>query len=571
MTKALSRRQLIRREFILQLVAGGVIANGLMIIATTFINQLTIHNGSRVNDIIVSLPLISGLTLVYLGGLLHRHKRAALLLAIPLYTFILGTNSTQLFGIERPSVFVIVRSVILPLVVVSSLLAFRRSFTVKSDIRSFTLSLRFIGLILLVTLGYGVSGYTILDERDFHQEISMVQALHNTMDQFNFTTDPLVPTSKRAQIFVDSLNVVSTVALGYAFISLFQPLRARLADQANNRTVAERLLRSHSRDSEDYFKVWPHDKTYYFDPTGQTALAYRVQRGVALIAGDPFGNRRRTARLLTNFGELCHVNDWLPAFIHVRDSHRNIYQKHGFQLQKIGEEAVVDISQFQQNTAGAKYFRQIQNKFAKHGYTCEVLRPPHNDAIIARLRDVSDSWLKQPGRQERGFMMGYFSATYIKQCNLVVARDAAGTIQGFLNQVPTFQKHEANYDLLRHSNKALGNINDYLLMEFMRHTQAEGFTTVNLGLCPFSGVGLEGDDKSLIDAAIRFAYANGDRFYSFSGLRKFKAKYNPEWRERYVVYKGGIRGFTRTLRALNQAMKLPHRKRRRRHHHMLHE
>jgi phosphatidylglycerol lysyltransferase len=52
-----------------------------------------------------------------------------------------------------------------------------------------------------------------------------------------------------------------------------------------------------------------------------------------------------------------------------------------------------------------------------------------------------------------------------------------------------------------------------------------------------------------------FVYANGDRFYSFSGLHRFKAKYKPTWRDRYIAYQGGLRSFTKVGNALVKTMK----------------
>jgi phosphatidylglycerol lysyltransferase len=283
-------------------------------------------------------------------------------------------------------------------------------------------------------------------------------------------------------------------------------------------------------------------------------LAYRIQRGVALVVGNPFGSARACHKIMQPFNDVCRLNDWLPAFIHVPESSLKVYQQYGFQAQKIGEEAVVDIANFQANTIRNKYFRQINNKFTKQGYTWELLQPPHKAAVIGRVREVSDAWLTLPGRQERGFMMGYFSEEYLQQGNLLVARDAAGTIQAFINQVPTYQTHEANFDLLRHTKHALGNVNDYLLMAFIESARQQGFTTINLGLCPLSGLDKKAANRSMIDSTMRFVYANGDRFYSFSGLHRFKSKYEPTWRSRYIAYKGGVRGFSRAIYALNKAM-----------------
>jgi phosphatidylglycerol lysyltransferase len=224
-------------------------------------------------------------------------------------------------------------------------------------------------------------------------------------------------------------------------------------------------------------------------------------------------------------------------------------------LQKIGEEAVLDLAHFNESVKRGKYFRQINNKFNREGFTTEVLTPPHDKALIARLTSISDEWLTRPGRSERGFMMGYFSEEYLQQSSIVVARDSAGTIQGFLNQIPSYDKDEANFDLLRHAARSPGNINDYILMGFIEHLTIQHCKRLNLGLCPLAGLD-DLEEKSVISRSMQFLYSNGDRFYSFSGLRRFKSKYEPEWNDRYVAYKGGVGNFVRAVNMLTRAMKV---------------
>jgi len=452
-----------------------------------------------------------------------------------------------------------VPDVLLPGLLVLVLAMTRHEFTVKSDIQSFAFSLRVIAMVLAVAFAYGVSGFLLLDTRDFHQEITLLGAMHHTLDQFGLTTShALVPHTRRAKVFLDSLSVVSTGAVVYAVISLFQPLRARFSDQSAARMRVQILLKKHPASSEDFFKLWPHDKTYFFNREQTAGVAYAVRGGIALVVGDPFGDPAVFPDLLQRFDELCRTNDWSLAFIHTEPEFRELYKTLGLNLQKIGEEAILDLAHFQANVRGEKYFRQIRNKFERQGYTTQVLLPPHNDAVVSRLRAISHEWLQQPGRTERGFMLGYFSASYVQQCPVIALRDAAGTIQAFINQIPSYNPEEANFDMLRHADAAAGNSNDFLLMQFIDYVQAEGFERLNLGLCPLAGLGeKDGDDeRTVVDNALRFLYANGDRFYSFSGLHRFKAKYQPEWSGRYIAYRGSIRGFTRVLNSLNRSMKV---------------
>jgi phosphatidylglycerol lysyltransferase len=145
----------------------------------------------------------------------------------------------------------------------------------------------------------------------------------------------------------------------------------------------------------------------------------------------------------------------------------------------------------------------------------------------------------------------------MQQCEILVARDAAGTIQAFVNLVPAdFDTHEATYDLLRNAQGSLGNINDYLLMNLIKRLHSHGYERLNLGLAPLGGLeDSDDEERTLIDNVLQFAYANGDRFYSFSGLYRFKAKYEPEWQDRFVAYQDGMRGFSRTMTALTRCMR----------------
>jgi phosphatidylglycerol lysyltransferase len=559
------KRQLrVHRQFAVQFLGVLVAANGAYILATSLLDQIAVHHGSMLSDLSVDVPLLIGLSLLYLGALLRRRKRTAWVVTIMAYTFYLGIGVSQLLNrvlVHSVDADELIRHLLLPLVVLGLLFVFRREFVVKSDVQGFRFAARFIAVVLAAALVYGVAGFTLLDESDFHQDIKLPGAIHYTIDQFNITTQhPVRPYTKRAHLFVDSLSFVSLGAVVYAGIALFQPLRLRLSDQQPERQRMAELLRRYGGPSEEFFKLWPHDKQYFFDDSGRSGLAFHVSRGVALCLSDPAGDPKRFPILMRDFQNLCFGNDWLPALVHVTDRQRKLYEKHDFALQKLGQEAVLNLEHFQAEVAGKKYFRQIRNKFDKHGFSCELLSPPHHQAVIDRFQAISIDWLSQDGRVERGFVMGYYTPQYLQLCDVMVARDAAGTIQAFVNLAPAdFDPEEATYDLLRHTTGSLGNINDLLLMNLIRQLAGKGYKRLNLGLCPLVGLEeTEDDDEKnrLIDSVMRFAYANGDRFYSFSGLHRFKSKYEPEWRDRYVAYQGGVRGFSRTMAALMRTMRV---------------
>ena len=551
------------KDFILKIVAFGVFANGILTVLNSLALHIGIHRPLMDVDFRINTAIVVGITLIYLSTLLSRRKHTAWVISLCIYAFLLVVNTIEaLFSASRHDFVAVslVRTILLPMVVVTALVYYAKEFNVRSDIRSFTVSLRYVILVLAITLVYGVAGFQLLDKRDFHREISVPQAAYYSIDQFGLINHhPLVPHSRRSKVFLDSLSLVGAMSLIYAGAALFQPIRARLTDQSRDRERLKALLEKGPASSEDFFKLWPHDKIYMLTPDGSAGLAYHVTRGVALCVGDPVGSTSGRRSLMLQFKEECRTNDWLPAFIHTEPNFSDFYRHYGYTVQKIGEEAIVNIDHFLNIQAKEKYFRQISNRFVKQGYTTELLKPPQSDAVLSRLRQVSNEWLSLPSRAERGLMMGYFTNEYLREHSILVLRDEASTIQAFINQVPSYDPPEGTYDILRYSNQAPGNTNDYLLLELMKLLKEDGYERFNLGLCPLAGMNkdTEGEDPSVLDNILGFVYTNGNRIYpfSFNGLHRFKAKFEPEWSSRYIAYQGGLRGLTRTTRALTRAMK----------------
>ncbi len=548
-----------RNRLKLNLIAALAAVSGIVTLSSTLAALAHLHRiGIVLTD--AHLTVLAGLSLIYLATLLRRGKRNAWLISLPVYVYLILRNFQHFFVDFRVDEHYIAAALnlLLPLVTLGLLVVYRGSFTVRSETRSFTVALRRSALILLIALLYGIIGFSLMDEHDFYQEIGPATAAHYTIDQFNLTTSQqLTAHTKRARLFVDSLAAISAGALFYTAVSLFAPIRFRLLHSRSDHELARAITRRRALTSEDFFKLWPADKNYFFSPDRRGFIAYRVVGGVALAVGDPLGPTDSVSAVLANFLDYCWLNDWVPAFIHTERRWLKLYEKHGLSSQKIGEEALVDIRHFNQNVATNKYFRHIRNKFTKQGYSCEMLVPPHSEAVINRLKSITHDWLEVPGKTERGFMMGFFSEAYLQQCRLMVLRDGEGNIQTFLNQVPSFKTGEANFDFLRSSGQAPTNANDFLMINFFRQLGEQGIRRVNMGLSPLTGLGWdELADRTATDGLLHFVYDAADRFYSFQGLARFKSKYEPEWADRFVVYRGGFAGFSRTMNALLRAMRV---------------
>lgn len=505
--------------------------------------------------------VIAGISLFYLAMLLRRGKRSAWAISLGVFSLLLLRNTRHfLYDTHLDEEYLIraLLNILLPALTLAGLIIFRRLFVVKSEPTSLRIAVRRSVLVLLVAFVYGFSGFLAMDTHDFHQEISPPASAHYTVDQLGLTTDHKIKSyTRRSLFFEDSLAWVSILALAYAAMSLAAPVRFRLRHVAEDYAQASLLICKYGNNSEDFFKLWPRDKTYYFNRKRTAFLAYKVTNGIALTVGDPVGPRSQLKDLLSGFERFCALNDWQPAIIHSETRYLKLYEALGYEKQKIGQEAVIDIVRFNQTTANNKTFRHIRNKFTKLGYCCEWLSPPHNKAVLKDLKRISDSWLKRPGRAERGFMLGYYSPAYIQQCRLLVVKNGSGSLEGFINQLPMNIRNEANFDFLRHKEDSPTNINDFMMLEFIRGLGQQGYKTLNMGLAPLAGLDrAAGSAGSAISNFLNFAYTAVGRFYSFQGLARFKSKYEPVWLDRYIIYKGGLVGFGRTMNSLIKAMRV---------------
>jgi phosphatidylglycerol lysyltransferase len=79
----------------------------------------------------------------------------------------------------------------------------------------------------------------------------------------------------------------------------------------------------------------------------------------------------------------------------------------------------------------------------------------------------------------------------------------------------------------------------------------DGYRWFSLGLAPLAGVGIR-RDATLEERALHGIYEHLTMLFSFKGLRSYKAKFEPVWEERFLVYQNGHAGFVRAALALER-------------------
>ena len=309
------------------------------------------------------------------------------------------------------------------------------------------------------------------------------------------------------------------------------------------------VLSKYSRSSEDYLKVWPPDKQYFWDKNKSGFIAYKVAGGVAFCLADPIAPDDKTRKiLLEDFVNMCRERRLRTCFLLVSQSRLRLYSSVTLNTLQIGSSALIIIDKFLSNTIKDKWWRWKINKATKSGYTFLVSQPPHSQRLLRQLKGVSDQWLTKQGRRERSFALGYFDSKYLKKTRLYHLSDSSEQIIAFTNQLPTFKPlRVATIDLLRHVPGANDAI-PYLLMKTIEHLGQSGeYKYFDLGFVPFAHA------KGPI---LTIAKALSTGRFSSKGLEQFKNKFDPEWQPNYLAYDGDLADLALIAVNLEKVMKL---------------
>lgn len=296
-----------------------------------------------------------------------------------------------------------------------------------------------------------------------------------------------------------------------------------------------KLLEKYGGEVDDFFKLWPTDKQYFFSERGDAAIAYTLNSKVAIALFDPNGADRAMPNLLEGFREYCRSQGWEIIFVQATDRYQKQFEAQGFNRLVIGADALINVETFCSSTAHNKYFRNLVNRMDKQGYSLDRHKPPHNKKILGELKVVSDDWLKLPRHREWHFLTGRFDEEYLQQVPLCILRDKAGRVVAFANELPSYKKGVISVDLMRHLRSAPPNCIDFLFIKLLFELDNSSIKWFNLGLSPIDGAKYANNG---LEHLVNLIYKMFQSFIKFRGLHQYKAKWQPQWEPRYVWYTG---------------------------------
>ena len=422
---------------------------------------------------------------------------------------------------------------LLAFVAFSSLIYTRGSYKLKPQVKLIRLGYKVFFYALTGLMAYGVLGFYFMRKRHFGIEFTFTGSIEAVLKVIFFIDDKaLVPLTRFGSNFEKSIYFISGTIIVFVLYNLLRPYFIKSYNSPNDFVDADTLLKKCGCSALDYFKTYP-DKFIFFNESRTAFISFKVTRHFAIVLEDPVSESLlEKIEIIKSFEARCLANGFITAYYRVPEESLEMYKSLGKKFLPIGEEAVLNLSTFSVDGGKMKPTRSAVNRLTADGYIFKVYTPNQKEGLLQKLEQVSDHWLKDLNQEEVAFTQGVFDTVILKQQTILTIEDGEEKVYAFLNLVKDYAPGEATYDLIRKEPDSPNGILDMLLVKTFLYLKDEGYTSVNMGLAPLSGI----EGVNITQKTIKYAYNNLKVFAQFKGLRKYKEKFFPEWNKKYLIY-----------------------------------
>ena len=282
------------------------------------------------------------------------------------------------------------------------------------------------------------------------------------------------------------------------------------------------------------------DKSFLFDEKRQGFIMYAASGRSRIALGDPVAPTDAIKReLLWRFLERCDAEDAWPVFYQASQAALPFYLDAGLAVNKLGEDANVDLATFTLDGGAKANLRQTVRAAERRGLELTVAPASEVPTLLDEMKQVSDAWLAAKNVREKGFSLGRFDAAYLSRYPVALVRlKDDGRLVAFANIWEGAGKTELSVDLMRHAPDAPSGLMDFLFVRLLLWGREQGYRRFNLGMAPMAG--LAGHRLApLWHRAGSYIFSRWGALYNFQGLRAYKQKFTPVWEARYLVSPGG--------------------------------
>jgi lysyl-tRNA synthetase class 2 len=337
---------------------------------------------------------------------------------------------------------------------------------------------------------------------------------------------------------LDALLVVAVGSAVFYLHAMLRPAHAAEGHSEVDHARASEILARHCTDSLDPFSL-REDKAFHFH--GDGFVAYRTLRATAVVSGDPVGSPGSAPAALASFLRFAAERDWEVVVTGASDRYLEEYRALGLRRLHIGNEAIVDPTEFSLEGRAIRKVRQSVGRIVRRGWTIECLEPGGlSPEAIEGIRRVEHEW-RQSRPRLQGFAMTLgrlWGAPEDANALYVVARSPKGAIESFMR----FSAFDGglSLDVTRRLSDEPNGLAEAMVVAALGWARERDILAVSLNFAGFAQ--LMGADailsrpQRLVRRALRATHGR----FQLERLMAFCSKFGPQWQPRYLLYSGRV-------------------------------
>ena len=322
-------------------------------------------------------------------------------------------------------------------------------------------------------------------------------------------------------------------------------LRARSTLSAVEREQLERLAFNYGEAAESYLIVEPDGEVLTL-PDGAGACAIVRPPGLrhlhvpgGMLAPDDAGKLELLRGLVRQLGPNClSINVYS-----ILDKDLPLLEQAGYQINKFGEEPVLDLGAIDWKGKPFEWIRRQANYCERHGVTCSEVRrdqlaPAAWEQLKAELHQVLREDLQhRPYPHELQLLEGRLFPDLLGRRRLFIARrEGQPGLEAFLICNPLRAGREWAFESYRRSREATRGVMAYLMKTTIDRLQSEGVEQVDFCVIPGRNTRTKShpSESWKVQRAVDFWYRRLDFLMGIQGQEYFKSRFRPRMVNRYV-------------------------------------
>ncbi len=291
----------------------------------------------------------------------------------------------------------------------------------------------------------------------------------------------------------------------------------------------------------DSYLVMDLDRHYFWSSGGRAVLGFVLHRLHAVVIGGLIGPDEVREELLTEFMEHCRGHGWTACFGLVSEHDLPLFDRHGFQSTKIGENALIPLRDCTWQGRAYEWVRRQTNYCQRQGMVCQEILHHEvpgpgvaTDQCRERFREltgISEQFLdRTPHGRTMRYFVGQFDPDRLHRRRVfaAIASGGSGRAEGFVVCTPYRNGAAWGIEMYRSRPDALRGTIPFLMRRAMDTLAEDGAEEASLCLMPAAGCNQRRPgDSWFIHAYIRITHRYLNFILDTPGIYHFKTRFRP--------------------------------------------